>query len=390
MVSVIVKTIALSLLLCVVSCATVTSPTGREAANITADMLASGIPAAFVPVKDDSVERDILELNSEMIEFLDRHVDMNLGDYSRLRQLLHLIIDDGNFNLVYDDKTRTAAETFRDRRGNCLSFTNMFIAMARYLELNAEFQEVEIPPDWSMDGQSFVLSRHINVYLEAAPGIHQVVDFNIDDFKSSYDMERVSDQRAGAHYYNNMGVEQMLAGNNNEALGYFAHAIESDPGFAPVWINLGILYRRAGFPVYAEASYLQAIRIDSKNMVAMSNLANLYERQGDYSLAEGYRKRVDRHRMRNPYYRYKLAREAYDAAHYEDAIDHMKVAVRQQKNVDGFYFLLGLSYFKMGDEVAGQRWLGKAMETVEKGSLKRAYHHKLELLLSSTDGGASH
>ena len=89
-------------------------------------------------------------------------------------------------------------------------------------------------------------------------------------------MERISDKRATAHYYNNIGVEQMLAGNNGEALGYFAHAIESDPGFAPVWINLGILYRRQGFPVYAEASYLQAIRVDSRNMVAMSNLATHY------------------------------------------------------------------------------------------------------------------
>jgi len=389
-VSVIIKTIALFLSLFVISCTTVTSPPGREAANITTVMLTSGVPVAFGSTKTTLPERDILELNPEMIEFLDRHVDKDLGDYSRLLQLLHIIIEDGNFNLVYDDQTRTAIETFRDRRGNCLSFTNMFIAMARHLGLNAEFQEVEIPPDWSMDGQSFVLSRHINVYLEAGFGINQVVDFNIDDFKSKYDMERVSDQRAAAHYYNNIGVEQMLAGNNSEALGYFAQAIESDSGFAPVWINLGILYRRQGFPVYAEASYLQAIRVDSRELVAMSNLAHLYEQQGDISLAERYRKRVDRHRMRNPYYRYKLAREAYDAAHYENAIDHLKAAVRQQKNVDSFYFLLGLSYFKMGNEKAGQRWLSKAMETVGKGSLKRAYNHKLELLLSSTDGGALH
>lgn len=388
--SVIAKTIILSITLFVASCTTVTSPTGREAANITADMLTGGVPGAFIPPKTALPETDILELNPEMIEFLDHHVDENLGDYSKLRQLLHVIIGDGNFNLIYDDQTRTAVETFRDRRGNCLSFTNMFIAMARHLGLNAEFQEVEIPPDWSLDGQSFVLSRHINVYIDEGPGINQVVDFNIDDLKSSYDMERISDDRARAHYFNNIGVERMLADNNVEALGYFGRAIESEHGFAPVWINLGVLYRRQGFPVYAEASYLQAIRVESRNMVAMSNLASLYEQQGDLALADQYRKRVNRHRLRNPFYRYKLAREAYDAARYKDAIDHLKVAVRQQKNVDSFYFLLGLSYFKMGDEKAGQRWLSKAMETVGKGSLKRAYHHKLELLLSSTDGGASH
>lgn len=385
--NIMIKIIALSILLLLGSCTTVTTPPGREASKITTDMLTSGAHVGLSSHQVAFPEHQILQLNPEMIAFLDRHVDKELGNYSRLRQLLNVIIDDANFNLIYDEKTRTAAETFRDRRGNCLSFTNMFIAMARHLGLNAEFQEVEIPPNWSMDGQSFVLSRHINVYLEAERGMYQVVDFNIDDFKSSYEMERVSDARARAHYFNNIAVERMLADNNSEALGYFRLAIKADPSFSPTWINLGILYRREGFPAYAEASYLQAIRVDSRNMVAMSNLAGHYEQQGELSLAAQYRKRVNRHRMRNPYYRYKLAREAYAAGHYEDVVQHMKVAVRQQKNVDSFYFLLGLSYFKMGQEKAGQRWLSKAVDMVEKGSLKRAYNHKLELLLSSTDSG---
>lgn len=65
----------------------------------------------------------------------------------------------------------------------------------------------------------------------------------------------------------------------------------------------------------------------------------------------------------------------------------MKVAVRRQKHIDSFYLLLGLSYFKMGDETAGERWLSKAMEMTDDESQKRAYHNKLELLLSASDAG---
>ncbi len=47
-----------------------------------------------------------------------------------------------------------------------MSFTNMFLSMARYVGLNASFQEVKVPPDWTRRGDSFVLSRHINVNVD--------------------------------------------------------------------------------------------------------------------------------------------------------------------------------------------------------------------------------
>lgn len=375
--------IVLLVALAVVACTTIAPPPGREAATITTDMLLGVSPIATKAANDLTGDVDILELSPEMIEFLDRHVNRNAGEYSRMLQLLDAVVDEGDFNLVYDDKTRTAMETFSDRRGNCLSFTNMFIAMARHLGLEAIYQEVEIPPDWSAQGQSFILSRHINVLLDFGWNKERVVDFNIDEFESSYEVQRVSDERARAHHFNNLGVEEMLSGNNGAALSYFRLAAEADSHFTPIWINLGALYRREGLPVYAEASYLNAIRMDSKSLVAMSNLARLYEQQGEDILAERYLKRAEKHRMRNPYYRYKLAREAFESREYEEAIDHMKVAVRYKKNVDSFYYLLGLSYFKAGDQKSGERWISRAAESVEKNELKEAYNSKLERLLSS-------
>ncbi len=53
--------------------------------------------------------------------------------------------------------------------------------------------------------------------------------------------------------------------------------------------------------------YLQALDGNPGDSVAMSNLVALYGQQGEAELAAGYRRRVDAHRMRNPYYRYRLA-----------------------------------------------------------------------------------
>jgi Tfp pilus assembly protein PilF len=56
--------------------------------------------------------------------------------------------------------------------------------------------------------------------------------------------------------------------------------------------------------------------------------------------------------------------------------------VRKKKNEDTFYFLMGLSYLKKGDEAAARQWLEKADQAAEDDGLQRKYHSKLEMLLS--------
>jgi Flp pilus assembly protein TadD len=118
----------------------------------------------------------------------------------------------------------------------------------------------------------------------------------------------------------------------------------------------------------------------------MSNLANLYERRGDEERAARYRNRVADHRQRNPYYRFQRAREAFDARDYDTAIRHLDYAIRRKKNEDRFYFLLGLSYLKKGDEPAARRWMSRAEEVSATDALKRRYSSKIDILLSAPPG----
>ena len=115
----------------------------------------------------------------------------------------------------------------------------------------------------------------------------------------------------------------------------------------------------------------------------MSNLARLYESRGDEERAAYYRDRVHYHRMRNPYFRYRLARQAFLAQDYEAAIDHLEFAIREKEWEDNFYLLLGLSYMQLGDEAEARRWLLKAEEVAESDVLKGRYRDKLDLLLST-------
>jgi Flp pilus assembly protein TadD len=346
------------------------------------ELLAGGALAVAGNPPTLVAEEEVLALSPEMRDFLDAHVDRKGGGNLKLYQLVSAMVEADSFGLVYDEITRTASQTFRDRRGNCLSFSNMFVAMARDVGLEAQFQEVDIPPDWTFDNDTFVLNRHVNVFVSLGAAGPRVVDFNIGDFRSTYDMWKVSDTRALAHFYNNIGVERMQAGDTASALACFRRAIaDNDAGFSPAWTNLGTLYLRNGHPAQAEAAFLQALEASPTDLVAMSNLARLYQRLGDRERAQTFQNRVTEHRRRNPYYRYQLALQAYRAQEYDTAIDHLKYAIGKRVNEDQFYYLLGLSYLRKGDQRAAGRWLAKAEEVAATDALKRRYSTKIDTLL---------
>ena len=329
---------------------------------------------------------DILAVNDEMRAFVKENVNPMATDVFKLQQLIDAIMGKSSFGLVYDENTRNAAETFATHHGNCLSFANMFVALAREAGLRVEFQEVDVPPDWSMRKDVFVLNRHVNVAVNlGAAGVH-VVDFNISDFKTTYSLRTIPDRRAAAHFYNNLGVERMQAEDTVAAVAFFRRAIvEGDGDFSPAWTNLGTIYRRSGHLRHAEAAYLEALEADKQDGVAMSNLVSVYEMMGDTDKAEAYRNRVEEHRMRNPYYRLWLARDAFFERDYDTAIDHLKQAIRREKNEDEFYFLLGLSYLMIGDEDEARRWMTKAESVAATDPAKQRYSTKIETLLSASE-----
>jgi Flp pilus assembly protein TadD len=351
---------------------------------ITTEELLAGAPlslSAGSPLVD---HRDVLRVSPEMEEFLKRHVARGVDPLYRLRQLSDAIINAGSLGLSYDETTRTAPEAFRSRRGNCLSFSSLFVAMARHVGLVATYQEVETPPDWTLRKDVFVLNRHVNVLVELNElAEDRVIDFNLSGFRSSYKRRPISDQRALAHHDNNLAVESLQAGDAGTAFRYLRRAVQGDPSFSPAWTNLGTLYLREGALEHARAAYLRALEEDGEDLVAMSNLARLYERAGDADRAASYRREVVGHRNRNPYYRAQLAKEALLAHDYDTAIRHLRYAVGRRRHDDWFCFLLGVSYFGQGNDAAARKWLQRAERIAASDGLKRRYAAKGGKLLSS-------
>lgn len=351
--------------------------------TVTANMVVDASPLSGGAEMPDLSQLNMIEMTPEMMEFVDSYVGDAQNRYARMKRLIYAVMGDGNFDLVYDDKTRTAAETFRDARGNCLSFTNMFIAMARYLEIKAEYQEVDIPPDWSLSGQSFLFSQHVNVLVDLGVGEMRIVDFNIYDFHVMYERRVISDQRARAHYFSNLGVDFMLNGDTAMAYANFRQALKEDSMFTSAWINMGVLHRREGYPNFSEAAYKQALEIEQFNLIAMSNLANLYEEEELLEMAEYYNNKVETHRMNNPYYRYFLAQNAVIDGDYSAARKHLEFAIDKREDESRFYFLMSMAYLMSGDKSSADEWLTRAEELAENETDRQHYQSKMDRLFMS-------
>jgi tetratricopeptide (TPR) repeat protein len=363
-----------------------TAPAETGSRNISPEELLAGTALDLGPDPPAIVSsNEAMALSDEMREFLENNVGKRAGLSVKVKQLADAIFSEKVFGLAYDEATRTAAETFSARRGNCLSFTFMFVSMARGVGLDARFQEVDIPPEWTFAKETYILNRHVNIYVDQGWPPPKVVDFFISDFKSDYDTRIISDQRALAHFFNNLGAELMQHGDVPGAFYAFRKALaENDRSFAPAWDSLETLYGRMGHFYHAEASFLQALAADRSDLTAMTNLTALYDRLGEPKLASRYRKKVISHRMRNPYYRFQLARAAYHLEDYDLAINHLKFALQKGKKDDRFCALLGLVYLQMGDEKKSRHWMARAEKYADTEAMKSTYSSKIDRLISAS------
>ncbi len=217
-------------------------------------------------------DQDPLKISDEMKQFLDTNVNKASDSLTQLQTIVRVVFQENALNFTYVPQTRTAIETFDQRGGNCVSFTFLFIGMARYLGFDAHFREVDVAPIWSKVGDIVSVSGHANVAVFIGTQGYVVDLFpRVDRIQLGGTV--VSDQRSIAHYLSNKAVDLLGGGQPNQAIVYFNKALESDSTATFVWTNLGVAYSKTHQPAEAEKCYLKALQLNPTEMVAMSNLA---------------------------------------------------------------------------------------------------------------------
>ncbi|MBL4680247.1 MAG: hypothetical protein JKY88_05930 [Pseudomonadales bacterium] len=294
---------------------------------------------------------DILALSSDLKIFVDKNIDRSWSSSRRLIALREILFSAEYFDLQYETgRTKTATETYEARSGNCLSMTSLFIAMARYSGLDANYHIVDTIPQWDTSGNTLILTRHINSVGRLRNGDSYILDF-LPNLRRHHDTaSTVSDDYALAIYYNNLAAEAIIDKRHHAAINFLMRALELEPKMTDVWNNMGILQQRLKRLDLAEASFKQAFILDKYNHAAASNLSKLYLKTDKEEKADRLLKRVTRYRERNPYYRYASARIAYANQNYASALEELVKAIRIKKNEIVFFELLSQIHSKLGNQ----------------------------------------
>jgi Flp pilus assembly protein TadD len=363
----------------------------------------------------DVLDVDILELNQEMKALVDSSVVTIRDPAKRLKTLAGLLSKRVRYDTTADKYgVKTARETFESGTGNCLSFSNMFIAMARYAGLEAQYQEIPTPPNWTRNGEVLFFTLHIGAFVDISRHddftvqLYGGLDSRIGVWSTTrrymftpselgfyspdanpLSARPIPDHRAFAQHYNNIGSMHLAGGNYGEAYRYFVKAIHIDPNLNFAWSNLGVVYSRNGQFAAAAAAYRQGLSVsrgpdDVTVMTIMGNMARLYKRTGDLEKADYYDKEVASFRQRNPYYHYAMAKNAFFDALYEESVRHFKNAIGRKDDDHLFHYGLALAYFKLGDLDNVEKCLDRA-KRFARDDAKRDYYDRVWERLSGSD-----
>lgn len=327
---------------------------------------------------------EIMAVPPELRTQLHDQVGASGSERQRFERLLDFVFGEQGLALTYGARnTLTAAETWRDGKVNCLSFSLLFVALAREAGLQADIQEIDQVLVWYKQDGIVYNASHVNVGVRI-DGRLRTVEVSNAPVIARHDPKVVRDRRALAHFYNNRGAELLAAGENDAAYRHMQAALDLDPGFASSWNNLGVLHMRNEDLRAAERAYLTALDLEPKHGPTLFNIVGLYKRLVDPERLDTYQRRLEKAQLADPFHQFLMARESEERGDHPRAVQHYKRAIRLHRHEELFHFGLARAYFAMGETRRGNRSLARA-QALEKANLRE----RRQAELPGADDGTS-
>ena len=386
-----------SLLLCVClslgGCAAVAPPQSPQLAALLDD-------GAFPAPAQTPNAASLFSLSPAMQAHLhSRAFQARLRQDGAARGLLNALYDKSDLQLDYDATvTRTAAETYAERSGNCLSLVIMTAAFARELGMQVRFQSVETDETWSRASSLYLVSDHVNITL-APPMLSQrgfdsetelTVDFLAPREASRLRAHELSEADIVALYLNNRAVEELVGGRSAEAYWWARAALLARPSVLAAYNTLAVIYQRSGRPLLAEQVYRAALERTPDSLVVMQNLVPLLAANGKAGEAAALAQRLARLYPAPPYHYFNQGMDAYKSGNFSQARTLFAREVARAPYNDEFHFWLGVASFQLGELGTAEKQLALARDTSVRGDTRERYAAKLAHLRGMGAGTRRH
>ena len=360
MVSACVKPIGcLVLVLLITGCATVVVPERHAYSADIAELLSGRAILGREVAEAELPNLDLFAITPEMEAFAKSAIRRGDSYFEKVKALHVALLSSqkqGGYGMVYSAYvTEPPIITFQQRQANCLSFTLLYVALARSVGLNAKVNEVEVPPTWDMrNKKDMVFLRHVNVKVpllgESTNILRRddvVIDLEMDRYRPNYRQHEISDTLAAAQFYSNRAIEYLDVGNFTDAFLSLRKSIDLNNQQSYVWNNLGVIYGRKKRLNEAELAYLHALELNPDDLTVMNNLSYHYNQAGNKAQALKFSRLAQRYRESNPFYKYKLALSAFEQKKYEQALRLVLQAMDREKDDLRFYELAATLYEKL-------------------------------------------
>jgi len=294
-----------------------------------------------------------------------RHVAEQIAgpgdERERLKRLQSALLDRKSYAFEYDTvATFTASEAFAFRRGNCVSFTNLFIAFGRALGIPLQAALVFRRARSEREGDLVMVYNHMVAVLPKTRDLI-VYDFYMTRDSSKVDLKLIDDLAVAAISASNRGVEALRAGDLEKARKLLERATKLQPSLPDLHSNLGIVRWRQKDVEGAYRAFREGLDLDPHRPALLHNLAALYIDQGRQAEARAALAAANT-RDASPFLFVVQGDLEFAGGNLKEALTAYKRAHRESHSL--VEALLGIARTEkaLGNEAAARRALRKALK----------------------------
>ena len=344
----------------------------------------------FAPPSVAIAPDEALAISTEMR----RYIATRLASRSRFddpkQRLFHALYRQDELRLEYDAAlTRTAAQAFEAKAGNCLSLVLMTAAFAKEMGLAVSFQLVRGDDTWDRSGDLYLSVGHVNLKLGERPSPFGVgfmerdsmtIDFMPSRNARALHTREVQEHTIIAMYLNNRAVEALTRGQLDDAYAWAREAIRTDPELPGAYLTLGVVYRNRHEPELADRALRRVTDRDPDNMKALANRIVVLRDLGRATEAQALVERLDRLDPHPPFSYFHQGMAALRERSFEAARALFEKEVARAPYQHEFQFWLAVTWLELHDPARAAAHLTLAVEASTTRQDHDLYAAKLDRL----------